>query len=132
MKNLVLACSALIICTTYALELCPQTLPPSHWIDTEAITNIPFAGHPLGKELRDFRIQMSLLATPSNNVQVAFGEDFDGNGELSFFSDSDSTALVQFYNSNWNLIHISVHGIDSVSEHLIVSTNPWGLILKLR
>ena len=49
--------------------------------DTEASTNVPLAAWEA--RLRRFAWRLSFDATPSNNVQAAFGRDADGDGVLS-------------------------------------------------
>lgn len=56
-------------------------LPDWSFADTEVSTNAHFA---VGDgDSRDMRFSLELQATPSNNVQVAFGTDGDADGELS-------------------------------------------------
>ena len=58
-----------------------ETLAASPYADTEAATNAPFVvSHDKGNYLL---FQLDLAATPSNNVEVAFGYDADTNGVLS-------------------------------------------------
>ena len=59
----------------------PGQLPRGEYADTEATTNVPFAFGQLGA--RNFQFEMSFAATPSNNVQLAFGRDADSDGVLS-------------------------------------------------
>ncbi len=63
------------------------TLPPVVHYDTETSTNMPFAIDSSGAGR--FTLSLSCIATPSNNVEAAFGYDsnFDGIldlGEMSF------------------------------------------------
>ena len=55
-------------------------LPPVTHADTEVMTNVPFTGA-LDVSGR-FAFDLSCRATPSNNVEVAFGTDADGDGVL--------------------------------------------------
>lgn len=58
-----------------------ETLGPSPWADTEMSTNVVFS---IGEsEMRNIVFSLDFDATPSNNVQVAFGKDADGDGALS-------------------------------------------------
>ena len=63
------------------------SLPPVEYADTETSTNIPFA---VGAEgAGRFTLSLECLATPSNNVEAAFGCDADhdgilGLGEIAF------------------------------------------------
>ena len=53
---------------------------PSAFLDTESVTNVAFSAG----GARDFLFTLSLQldASASNNVEVAFGRDLDGSGEL--------------------------------------------------
>ncbi len=55
-------------------------LPPAIHADTETVTNVPFtvALDVVGR----LSFDLVCRATPSNNVEVAFGRDADGNGML--------------------------------------------------
>ena len=59
----------------------PVALPPVVHADTETVTNVPFSAS-LDAAGR-FRLSLSCLATPSNNVEAAFGADRDGDGALA-------------------------------------------------
>lgn len=65
----------------YALPAVRPELPPVAYADTETATNVPFAAWEEG--LREFRFDLAFVGTASNNVEMAFGTDADGNGELS-------------------------------------------------
>ena len=56
-------------------------LPLSPFADTEISTNIAFAAY--GPRQRRFTYELAFDAAPSNNFEVAFGRDGDGNGKLS-------------------------------------------------
>ena len=72
MRNLFfLICGASI--TVFALAPVRPVLPPVEHLDTETVTNVPFTawqGH-----LRHFTVKLAFNATPSNNVEMAFGMD---------------------------------------------------------
>ena len=53
----------------------------SPYADTEISTNVQIAAWE--KDLKHFEFNLAFLATPSNNVQVSFGVDEDGDGRLS-------------------------------------------------
>ena len=58
----------------------PVSLPSVVHADTETTTNVAFAaGIPYSGK---FALALECLATPSNNVQVAFGTDANANGVL--------------------------------------------------
>ena len=59
----------------------PVSLPPVLHADTETTTNVPFSAS-LDAAGR-FRLSLSCLATPSNNVEAVFGVDRDGDGALA-------------------------------------------------
>ena len=59
----------------------PAVLPPVVHADTETVTNVPFLAS-LDAAGR-FRLFLSCLATPSNNVEAAFGVDRNGDGVLA-------------------------------------------------
>ena len=65
----------------YALPAVRPVLPPVVNADTETVTNVAFTAWEQG--LREFRFDLEFTGTPSNNVEMAFGTDADGNGELS-------------------------------------------------
>jgi len=63
-------------------------LPPCEFADTESATNHLFSTTRPGSQILSF--QIGLLASPSNNVEIAIGRDSDEDGELSI----DETAMV--------------------------------------
>ena len=81
MKRLMLLMGLFAAAAADAYSVCPGRLPRGEYADTEATTNVPFAFGPQGA--RHFRFEMDLTATPSNNVQLAFGRDADLDGALS-------------------------------------------------
>ena len=56
------------------------TLPPAQYADTETSTNMPFAIGSSGAGR--FMLSLSCMATPSNNVEAAFGRDTNLDGVL--------------------------------------------------
>ena len=56
------------------------TLPPVTHFDTETSTNMPFSVGASGAGR--FMLSLSCIATPSNNVEAAFGHDADNDGIL--------------------------------------------------
>lgn len=56
-------------------------LPASEYADTEATTNCPFSL--ADPDVRHLRLVLDLVASPSNNVEVAFGCDANGDGALA-------------------------------------------------
>ena len=61
------------------LSVGPQ--PESAYSDTEVSTNVVFNLH--RNDVKAFDVKMELAGTVSNCVQVAFGRDADGNGDLA-------------------------------------------------
>ena len=62
------------------------TLPPSEYADTEVSTNVSLVAAvtcATGDNVRFFDVELSLEATPTNNVEIVFGRDADGDGDLS-------------------------------------------------
>ena len=55
-------------------------LPPVAHADTETVANVPLAAS-LDTAGR-FAFSLTCIATPTNNVEVAFGRDANGNGAL--------------------------------------------------
>lgn len=67
--------------SAYALPAVRPVLPPVADADTETVTNVAFTAWERG--LREFRFDLAFTGTASNNVEMAFGTDADGDGELS-------------------------------------------------
>ena len=77
-----------VVSAVFALPPARSVLPPVEHLDTETVTNMPFTAWQ--RNLRDFTVNLSFVATPSNNVEIAFGTDTGttgilpvGDGELS-------------------------------------------------
>ena len=72
--------AVLIVVSAWGRAVVPAALPPAVHADTETVTNVPFA---TALDVAG-RLSFGLVcrATPSNNVEVAFGRDSDGNGML--------------------------------------------------
>ena len=58
------------------------SLPPPGSPDTEVSIDYAFNRH--RQDVRNFGFALSFNGTASNNVEVAFGRDVDGDGKLSF------------------------------------------------
>ena len=58
-----------------------QELPEPIFVDTEVSTNVAIRAW--GENTRQFTVSLQFDATPSNNVQEAFGMDDPGDGNLS-------------------------------------------------
>ena len=57
-------------------------LPVCEYADTEVATNVPFQVRL--EDMSRIEVSLSLIATPTNVVEVAIGADANGDGELSF------------------------------------------------
>ena len=75
--------AAVVVATTgaSAAPTARPVLPPVEYIDTETVTNVSFTAWEQG--LKEFRFDLEFTGTASNNVEMAFGTDADGNGTLT-------------------------------------------------
>ena len=73
--------AALALLPMAALGVTVETLPPSEFADTEISTNIVFIVDRSMMTRIEFTVELN--ATPTNNVEVAIGEDENGDGNLS-------------------------------------------------
>lgn len=81
MKKLLLTVGCLVAGVTMARQRNLAQLAPSPYADTEIATNVPCALNL--PSLKEYRIGLGLVGTPSNNVEVALGHDADSDGVLS-------------------------------------------------
>ena len=71
----------LLLCAaTHAAEVFVPPAPPPEHFDTESVTNTTLPAAVATARL--LRCVVELTATPSNNVEVSFGRDADGDGAL--------------------------------------------------
>jgi len=68
-------------CALLAAAALLPSPPAAALPDTEAVTNIPLVVE--ARRLGTVRFTVSLDASPSNNVEIAVGNDADGDGTLS-------------------------------------------------
>ena len=110
-----LALAVLIAASTWGRVAVPAALPPAVHADTETVTNVPFA---VALDAAG-RLSFDLVcrATPSNNVEVAFGTDANGNGVLepeetdrvvgwdcgSWFTRKGADGACQMENGEWKI-----------------------------
>ena len=73
-------------------------LPAAEYADTEVSTNIPFAVSFDAMSRVDFSLSMD--ASPTNGVEVAIGEDADGDGNLSL-DEADFTVRGDGHHPGW-------------------------------
>lgn len=64
-----------------AVDVTVGAQPASQFADTEVSTNIAF--NATRSDMREFDVRMELSGSVSNCVQVAFGRDEDGDGDLA-------------------------------------------------
>jgi hypothetical protein len=64
-----------------AIAVTVPVLPESEFADTEVSTNVAF--NATRSDARSFGVSMAFSGTESNCVQVAFGRDADGDGNLA-------------------------------------------------
>lgn len=83
MKNAMTILTALASLQALSATITSGSLPQSEFADTETETNCPFSTARPGSQVMSF--QISLIASPSNNVEVAIGRDADNDGKLSIY-----------------------------------------------
>ena len=75
---------AFLFAFAFAAHAVQQTLPtppPSAYVDTESSVNVAVTNWPaLGRRVK---LTLSANFTPSNCVQIAFGQDSDSDGDLA-------------------------------------------------
>ena len=79
---LICALAILFSFAAYAKEFNISPLPLSPYADTEVATNIVF--NKLQSDVKEFELKFTLDLISSNCVQVAFGQDANQDGVLSF------------------------------------------------
>ena len=75
-----MALVVLIAASAWGRAAVPAALPPAVHADMEAVTNVPLTA--VLDVAGCLSFDLVCHATPSNNVEVAFGRDTDGNGML--------------------------------------------------
>ena len=74
-------CMVCAAAASAAAQVVMPTLPQSECADTEVSTNVVFRTSRRG--VRTFDVRIAYTGSASNCVEVAFGRDEDGNGDLS-------------------------------------------------
>ena len=87
--------ASIFLATTFAVNAMPEAAHD----DTEVVTNHSFSA--ICFDSRVFSFTLELDATPSNNVEVAFGRDADGDGVLSRF---EATMRVGWDCGVWEIV----------------------------
>ena len=72
-RTLVVTAALAVISALFALSPVRPALPTVEHLDTETVTNVSFSAWQ--PHLRYFTFKLAFNATPSNNVEVAFGTD---------------------------------------------------------
>ena len=91
------AVSCLMIATlAWAAQSVPLSLPPVEKVDMEVTTNVVISSWQRG--VAKFAFSLSCIATPSNNVEAAFGEDVNTNGVLE---PEETDLVVGWERGNW-------------------------------
>ena len=110
-----MALAVLIVVSAWGRAVVPAALPPAVHADTETVTNVPFATALAVAGRLSF--DLVCRATPSNNVEVAFGTDANGNGVLepeetdrvvgwdcgSWFTRTGADGACQMENGEWKM-----------------------------
>ena len=99
---------AAIAPSVLAARVSAPLLPPSLYADTESVTNVTFNAGVPGDNV--FALSLELDASPSNNVEVAFGCDANGNGALD---DSEAAFAVGWDCGEWFFRDIAADIADS-------------------
>ena len=73
--------ASLVAHALFASTTVVGSLPLSPYPDTEVYTNVPFGS--ARTDVKSFEVLMRLAGGASNCVQVAFGRDADGDGDLA-------------------------------------------------
>ena len=81
MKNILTFSIAVVATTVAAAADIRPVLPPVQHLDTEVVTNVAISAAAQGS--REYAFELSFSGTASNNVEIAFGADANGDGALS-------------------------------------------------
>ena len=88
MKKAILPGALLLSMLTFGVQV--ADLPVCEYADTEVATNLPFRVSL--DDMSRIEVSLSLVATPTNVVEVSIGTDENGDGELSFASKSSAAS----------------------------------------
>ena len=81
MKNTLIFSFAVVAATAAAAADIRPVLPTVQHLDTEVVTNVAISAAAQG--LREYAFELSFSGTASNNVEIVFGADANGDGALS-------------------------------------------------
>ena len=82
--------------SAWASQPTALSLPPVIHADAEVVTNVVISSWQRG--VAKFAFSLSCIATPSNNVEAAFGEDVNTNGVLE---PEEADLIVGWKRGNW-------------------------------
>ena len=106
----------------FLARVCPArvvvvgTQPESSYRDTEFSTNVVF--NVSRNDTKKFEVRLELSGTISNCVQVAFGQDEDGNGDLA----PEETDLIL----GWRRGRYFVEDVEGQMRHFTLSSDQVG------
>ena len=118
--------AAFVLLPAMAFCVTVESLPPSEYADTEISTNIAFVVDRSMMTRIEFTV--ALTATPTNNVEVAIGEDENGDGNLSV---EESAYVFGFDCGTWFARSAGLGGLESL-EGLGVGRVEKTFVLKKR
>ena len=108
MKAFYLVLLGTVASVAFATRIAAPLPPPSPYADTESVTNVAFNAGVPGDNV--FSLSLALDASSSNNVEVAFGCDANGNGTLD---DSEAAFAVGWDCGEWFFRDITADIADS-------------------
>ena len=132
---------AFALSASAAVRILP-TPPPSGFIDTEASTNVIFA--PLQEDTRQYVVRFSGDFSPSNDLEVAFGGDANGDGDLSpeevearygvdcGVRHSPPLHLTRDQQARWNLMKVTRRGFFSSEPTVTLKPRKPGTMIIVR
>ncbi len=115
---------ALLASPALAARVGVPSLPEAAHADTEAVTNVAFDAGVAGNNA--FALSLLLDASPSNNVEVAFGCDADGNGALD---DSEAAFAIGWDCGEWFFRDVLADVADSCAGSCGHSVLDWQIRL---
>jgi len=124
MKSVIVSLLMLVYLPARAARVDVPSLPEAAYADTEAVTNIAFDAGVAGNNV--FALSLALDASPSNNVEVAFGCDADGNGTLE---DSEAAFAIGWDCGEWFFRDVAADVADSCDGSCGRASLDWRLKL---
>ena len=124
MKKLLIVIGCLAAGAVEARQQNLAQLAPSQFADTEVSTNVPCALDI--PSLKEYRIGLGLVGTPSNNVEVALGHDADGDGTLSL---DEAAILLAWDCGEWSIGGNREEGIGNGVSFVTSGADPNGFVV---